>query len=281
MNLKKKQQRLTAKKKRKGAILVLAAMVLVMVFSFVAFTIDTGYMTVVKTELQATADAAAMGSISEMKDGNAAVRAMAQKIGLANTAGGKPINIDNVDIQLGIYDMNAKTFTVSVNGANAVKVIARVKNEKFFFAPIMSKKDFNMSTTAISMLNPRDIIFAIDLSGSMNDDTEPCWSTDIINSTFASQGYPTVANDLMTDIFTDFGYGTYPGTYNYLGSPLGITADKYAYAEMTKDNGVLTPSYIPSVYRINNNDSESTRKTKAYKWIIDYQIAVAMPNAKP
>jgi len=34
-------------------------------------------------------------------------------------------------------------------------------------------------------------------------------------------------------------------------------------------------------YRITSNDSEAVRKQKAYSWIIDYQIARVMPNARP
>ena len=43
----------------------------------------------------------------------------------------------------------------------------------------------------------------------------------------------------------------------------------------------LTLSGVSSTYKILSSDSEATRKTKAYKWIIDTQIASVMPNAKP
>jgi hypothetical protein len=44
---------------------------------------------------------------------------------------------------------------------------------------------------------------------------------------------------------------------------------------------VLSVVAIPTTYRIASGDSEATRKTKAYKWIIDTQLAVLMPAAKP
>src|SRR5690606_32314162 len=54
-----------------------------------------------------------------------------------------------------------------------------------------------------------------------------------------------------------------------------------AYANLTKDNGPLASSSIPSTYRISSSNSESTRKEKAYKWMIVNQLATLMPNAKP
>jgi len=50
---------------------------------------------------------------------------------------------------------------------------------------------------------------------------------------------------------------------------------------MTKNNGPLSAGGIPNQYRIRNNDTETTRKQKAYAWIIDYQLARLMPAARP
>src|SRR5262249_46665219 len=46
-------------------------------------------------------------------------------------------------------------------------------------------------------------------------------------------------------------------------------------------SGPLTSSSISSTYRIKSTDSTSTAQGKAYKWIIDNQLATLMPNAKP
>ena len=85
----------------------------------------------------------------------------------------------------------------------------------------------------------------------------------------------------MQQLYDDFGYGAFPGSLQYVGQPLGVAQDQYAYAELTKNSGPLTQSSIPSQYRISNTDSESVRRQKAYKWLINYQIAPLMPNAKP
>ena len=150
-----------------------------------------------------------------------------------------------------------------------------------FFGRVFGEKSVVLKATAVAMANPRDIAFVVDLSGSMNDDTEPCWATDAINCTFASAGYPTIGSEMMQDIYDDFGFGAYPGTLEYLGAPAGVPQNSYAYAELTKDNGYLSGASIPSQYRIDSNDNENVRKVKGYSWIIDNQIARVMPNAKP
>ena len=83
---------------------------------------------------------------------------------------------------------------------------------RLFFAPVLGRTGFSPRASAVAMTNPRDIAFVIDLSGSMNNDTEPCWATGEINSAFAGEGYPTIGNELMQQLYTDFGYGTFPGT---------------------------------------------------------------------
>lgn len=266
--------------KRRGAILVLFAFLLVTIFGFTAFAVDVGYLTLVRTQLQNVADAAAMGACQQLGNGQAAVIAAAKAIAAGNRVDGAAAVLQDSDIELGVYNLTTKTFTAGSDGANAVRVTAKVTNRPLFFAPVIGVNSATIQTQAISMLNPRDIVFCIDLSGSMNDDSEP-WAITPINSKFASSGYGTIANSLMQDVYTDFGFGTYPGTTQYPGQSLGVTANDYAYANLTRDSGPLTLTSIATTYRISNSDSEATRKTKAYKWIIDKQLTVIMPNAKP
>ncbi len=54
----------------------------------------------------------------------------------------------------------------------------------------------------------------------------------------------------MQDVYSDFGFGAYPGPLVYIGEPLGVAKDQYAYAEMTKDGGPLAQVTIPVQYRI-------------------------------
>ena len=69
----------------------------------------------------------------------------------------------------------------------------------------------------MAVTNPRDIAFVVDLSGSMNYDTDPN-NTDDINRTFAPLGYPTIGTELMQQIYDDFNFGTFPGPSQHAGA---------------------------------------------------------------
>src|SRR5690606_17005716 len=97
------------------------------------------------------------------------------------------------------------------------RVTARRDGANFFFARILGQKTFDMEASSVAMANPRDIAFVIDLSGSMNDDTEPAWATASITTEFGSQGFPNAGTDLMKDAFADFGYGSFRGKLQWVG----------------------------------------------------------------
>lgn len=51
---------------RRGAIVVFSAILMVVMFGFVAFALDLGYLCLVRTELQRTADASALAGVSKL-----------------------------------------------------------------------------------------------------------------------------------------------------------------------------------------------------------------------
>jgi Flp pilus assembly protein TadG len=252
----------------------------------IAFALDLGYIVLVRTQLQAAADAAAMAAAATMSSPRNEMIAEAQRYAGYHVAGGRVVKLRDVDVEYGTWDATRRIFTTSEDPGNAVRVTAHADSttngeRSLFFGKIFNHISFPAQASAVAMANPRDIAFVVDLSGSMNDDTEPCWATNAIDSTFGTQGYPTIGTDLMKQVYQDFGFGAYPGVLEYLGAPAGVPQDSYAYAELTKDEGYLANVTIPATYRILPEDSESVRKQKAYSWIIDYQIARVMPEAKP
>lgn len=278
--------RLTSmRRNRRAGILVLSALLMVVMLGMVAFALDTGYMVLVRTQLQVAADAAAMAGAAVMNDTRSTMVAEAQRFAGYQKAGGKTVDLKDADIQYGTWDATSRTFTPSSTPSNAIKVTARrdasTGGNLLFFGRIFGINNFNVQASAVAMANPRDIAFVVDLSGSMNDDTEPCWATGAIDSTFSGSGYSSVGSKLMQDLYSDLNFGAFPGTLQWVGQPLGITQDDYAYAEMTTDDGPLASSSVGSTYRITSSDNEAVRKQKAYRWIIDKQLAVIMPAAKP
>ena len=226
-----------------------------------------------------------MAAAANMGQTSSEIIASAQDFAGRHRAGGKAVSLSNSDVEFGTWDATARSFVPSANVGNAVRVTARRNDttggNNYFWARVWGLQSFATTASAIAMGNPRDIVFVVDLSGSMNDDTEPCWATSLLTSEFGPQGYPNVATDMMTQLFSDFGYGSYPGTTQWVGSPAGVTADNRAYANLTKNSGPLTGASIAATYKITTGDSEASRKLKAYRWMIDRQIAVIMPNARP
>jgi hypothetical protein len=278
---------------RRGVTLVLAALLMITMLGFVAFAVDLGHECLSKTQLQTAADSAAMAAAADFNMGMAHATKTAQDYAAYHKVSGRQLTANSVQVEFGTWDAANRTFAANGVLSNAVRVTtARDSTHDgeipMFFAPVFHKNSYSSSASAIAMTNPRDIAFVVDLSGSMNNDTEPCWATSEIDKAFGAQ-YPQIGEGLMQQVFTDFGYGTFPGTLQYIGqgsiASLTGTFVQYCYAELTKNTGYLAnlpnPPSTNSVYKITSTDSEATRKTKAYKWIIDKQLAVLMPAAKP
>ncbi|MBX7165365.1 MAG: hypothetical protein K1X74_03365 [Pirellulales bacterium] len=272
---------------RRAAVLVLVAFSLVFLLGLVALALDVGFIVLVRSQLQNAADSAAMAAAGVMGSDPDHAVATAREFAELHMAADLPVNLQDTDVEFGTWDTTTRAFAASAEVGNAIRVTCRRDATSpdgkcpLFFARIFGHQDFEMRAQAVAMANPRDICFVVDLSGSMNDDTEPCWATTAINSTFAGQGYPTIGNDLVQAIYEDFGFGAFPGAIEHIGQPLGVPQNQWAYAEMTRDDGPLSGSGVPVAYRVQAGDTESARKQKAYRWIIDNQIAVLMPNAQP
>jgi hypothetical protein len=231
--------------------------------------------------LQVAADSAAMAAGAVLGAPNADPVAVAQQFANLHRAGGKNISLAGSDIVNGNWNSITRSFTPASQVGNAVKITARCDSTTggngLFFAKIFGINSMKIEASAVAMGNPRDICFVIDLSGSMHNDTEPCWATAEINSEYGGG----MGDEMMQNVYDDFGFGTFPGTQQHVGQPLGVSQNNSAYANLTKNGGPLTSGSINSSYRISSSNSESTRKQKAYRWMIDNQIAVAMPNAIP
>ena len=214
--------------RRRGAVIVLSAILMVVIFGMAALAIDTGYMFVVRAELQTAADAGALAAGNSMHLKAGQIKAKAREYAMLHEAGGRPIKRGEVRVELGVWDADSNSFSALSGNeiGNAVRTTVRRNNEGLFFAKLMGTKDFTTETSAIAMANPRDIVFVVDTSGSMNDDTEPAWATSTINGKFSGGGFGSVGNDLMKNVYQDFGFGAFPGRLQTLGQPLGMKLNR-------------------------------------------------------
>jgi len=201
---------------RRGGVLVMSAVLMVALIGMVAFAVDLGYVVLVRTQLQVAADSSAMAAAASMGLPRAEMMAVAREYAAYHQAGAQPVELLDSDVEYGTWDASTRTFTPSAEVGNAVRVTARCAEDTsgeaaMFFGRIFGRMSFAQQASAVAMANPRDIAFVVDLSGSMNDDTEPCWATEAIGDEFASAGYPDIGNELMDKLYEDFGFGTFPG----------------------------------------------------------------------
>lgn len=92
-------------------ILPLAAVLLVIVFAFLAFSIDIGYVAMTRGELQNAADAAALAGVADLPDGRAAAVAEARRVALENDANNREVVVPDEDVTLGFWDLEAPPST--------------------------------------------------------------------------------------------------------------------------------------------------------------------------
>jgi Flp pilus assembly protein TadG len=177
---------------RRGAIFVLAALLMILVFAFAAFTVDMGYITASRTELQKAADAAALAATIEMGDGYGsgatmtqaevltAARQAAASVAAENRAASLAAAYCNPtrDVRLGNYSYNSATSTWEKNWDvqpyNLVEVTLRRnvagsgagdRPLDLFFAPVMGTEQANLEVVSRSALIPGN---GVDISAGTN-----------------------------------------------------------------------------------------------------------------
>ena len=157
---------------RRGAIVVLTAVLMIMMMGMLAFSIDVGYMLTAQTDLQRAVDAGALAGAGTIADGPTAATAAVRQFIQANPVGGRMIKSSEIEIETGEWDEETETFTPTSFLPSAIRARATVRELPHFFGPVFDHHTFDVTREAIAMYMPREIIVTLDYSGSMNDDSE-------------------------------------------------------------------------------------------------------------
>jgi Flp pilus assembly protein TadG len=171
--------------RRRGAIALMAAVFLVMIFAFTAFTVDLGYLSIVDQELQAAVDSSALAAAYELKSATSpdVVRDAAEELAGLNSVNGQSLALNRgSDIELGYWDETTGAFTAipvvtDMSLTNAVRITGRLNRARdsqvnLFFAPVLGQNNAEMESSAIAVIgrdDERDVMLVIDCSGSMAD----------------------------------------------------------------------------------------------------------------
>lgn len=170
-----------ARSSRRGAVVPLVAVCMVMMLGFVVLAVDTGQLYLTRTQLQATADAAVMAATAELRtaenvaEAEALALEIARRFGETNKASGV-VKFSASDIEIGDYYFNPSTgkYIFDANAAtfpSAVRVTARQPETSLFWAGFFGRPKASVAATAMAVLQPRDIMVVVDLSGSMKHDS--------------------------------------------------------------------------------------------------------------
>ena len=142
--------------------MMLAPVILVVFIGFSALAVDISAMRTAKAQLRGTLDAATLAAVNALPEGNnSAIQAAQDVLTRNDIIGGSPLQ--NVEIKLGQWDSDERTFTETNNAPNAVRVNGTV-TPPLFFAKMLTNSDtrsISSSSTASTITGGRDIVFAI------------------------------------------------------------------------------------------------------------------------
>ncbi|TWT31179.1 von Willebrand factor type A domain protein [Posidoniimonas corsicana] len=166
------------KPSRRGAVMVLVAVLLPVFALMAAFAIDVAWMQLVRTELRTATDAAARAGAKtlSMRQNVAVARAAARDAALRNPVAGQPLQINDADVQFGLSTENAAGRFVFANGGDPINAVhvdglrtagSAAGPVNLFFGGLLGVNTFQPVSTATSTMLDRDIVLVIDRSGSM------------------------------------------------------------------------------------------------------------------
>ena len=182
---------------RKGAILVLVAVSLVILLIAAAFSVDVAYMHLVREELHVATDAAAKAAVTGLSLGGTKTDAINQAIAYAakNSVAGAPLHLDSGNVQIGrvAYVANGRwTFTADAMPLTAASVTAPMASDttagpvRLIFGRLLGVPTFSPTTTSTAAFVRNKVCFCFDRSRSMTFDTsgvDESWPT-------SGLGYP-------------------------------------------------------------------------------------------
>jgi len=173
---------------QRGAIVVMSCFLLIVMLVFLAFSVDVGYMYTMQTQLQRQVDAATLAGAGALPKGEDAARAAVLEYLVRNPVGNQDspaegdltlkINEflekhgDQFEVTMGNWDSDNRTFQESSDLPSAISVRMRYPNNPLFFGQFAGRDKFDIQADSIATFQPRDIMLVLDLSGSMNDDSE-------------------------------------------------------------------------------------------------------------
>lgn len=176
------------RRSRRGAAAVYLAISMTVVFGMAALAVDVGLLYSAQAELQRSADAAALAAAAQLVTGGGAqmesdafdaADEFARRNLVLNVEPGLSVGSD-VELGRAIFDSAAERYLFQPGPPpyDAVKVTVRRTEDSeagpvaLSFARLLGHEKRGLAAEAVAMMIPRDIAVVIDLSNSMNWDSQ-------------------------------------------------------------------------------------------------------------
>ncbi|MCC9607615.1 VWA domain-containing protein [Blastopirellula sp. JC732] len=262
---------------RRGVIVVLSAVLMIVMMGFIALSVDVGYMFTMQSQLQRSVDAAALAGAGTLIEGEDVATAKVHEYLTHNpvglqwkefTDGDTAANVDlflskygdGLELSLGQWNSSTQRVESVEEGPTTVSVRMTYQNMPFFFGHLLGRDSFDITAESIATYQNRDIMLVLDLSGSMNDDSEfksigRLGLEHIYTNSqqmYADLGYPVYGN-LTFDPAYAKATGTAPisdgqarTSVTYRGPSAVVTSDKAISKVTVRTSGGSTYNYYPS-----------------------------------
>ncbi|MBB76400.1 MAG: hypothetical protein CMJ75_17985 [Planctomycetaceae bacterium] len=174
---------------RRGNILVLTSLFMTGLTALLALSIDLGYIYTTQSQLDRSVDAAALAGASQLSEGHEATLETIVEYLVRNPIGPSASitdenaletqkleflaqHSDDLEVQTGHWNALTHSFEAGESPHSAVLVSMTYPRQPMFFGRVFGRSQFQVHRSAVAMYQPRDIMLTLDLSGSMNDDSE-------------------------------------------------------------------------------------------------------------
>lgn len=153
--------------RRDGSVVLLFAVFLTVCIALLAFSIDLGMAQSMRTDLQRSADSAALAGARDLIIGGDEAIASATAFAKLNAAGTHELADTEIQVEVGRWDKNSREFNLNGTPFDAVRVTTQRKNAPFFFGRALGRHTYDTSASAVATAQPRDMMLVLDVSGSM------------------------------------------------------------------------------------------------------------------
>ena len=262
----------------RGAVVVIALICITVLLGFTALVIDVGTLYRARTELQRSADAAALAAISAFEDGGSqgamatgAYQRAVTYAGLNAVLGTSLMLTNGTDVEVGAYDANTRIFTAGQTPFSGVRVIARRDSQSpngpvaLYFMGLFGHSTADVAATAMAYRPAMGTRFLID---------NELIDTDIPAIQDLADSLGVAPDDLVNDNDGDWFIDMPPGTV--LELPTGQVGDEGLFDIAHAGFPFSTSSNPSHADFLNyNEDSSSWRYDLVPKETLDPLIGVS------